>query len=115
MTDEIRKQLVDWGGIMGMPPLNWVRFSIAPYELYFYEEGKVFFADNCDYQLAPWKTLEDIEKVLDVFGVKRKKWRASNHCVYCGGVHVACFFDPETGNSNPEAAREYAEWMNAKE
>lgn len=123
MTPEIEKQLIEWSGRnreLGSVTLRGVLFATEKGNLVIFEDGDVTYSGVV--LPSKWKTLDDIIRVLDVFGVKRKeppKWNHllnHPHIVKGPGVY-ATFYRPDSAFTTPnsEAAAEYAAWKNSQE
>lgn len=121
MAPEVEKQLIEWGGQnreLGSVTTWSVLFATRQGNLAIFEGGDVTYAGV----VLPftWKTIDDIIRVLDVFGVKRKeppKWlHPLNHPHIVKGPGLyALFYLPDGFAYNPEAAAEYAAWKNSQE
>jgi len=116
ITPEIEKRLIEWGGVRGTMELDLVQFATrVGHFLYFCFDGEVSFREH---KLAPWKTLDDIIRVLDVFGVVRK---ASPKWTICPAEGMRsdwyCYHEDKlmATLASREAADEYAAWKNAQE
>jgi hypothetical protein len=109
MTPEIQRQLIEWGG-------ERLSYCISFGIVNFRNNGETTIASTGS-KIAPWKTLDDIVKVLDVFGVKRKKppkWTTRHNALTKSWY---CDYNNEWRGTFPdhESAEEYAAMMNAKE
>ena len=122
MTEAIERQLVEWGGEKeatryAFRTIGGSKVCISlDGELYVETKGNDMRA--YDIAAAPWKTLDDIRRVLDVFGVALKeppKWTVTLSNIVSGPKTVAVFYREDGCTDNPEAAAEYAAMMNAKE
>jgi hypothetical protein len=118
MTEAIERQLIEWGGEKeatryAFRTIGGSKACISlDGELYVEAKGN----DMRTYGMAAWKTLDDIRRVLDVFGVVCKeppKWRANGAIALGPDEQVITFM--KYGGWNEKAAAEYAAMMNAKE
>ena len=115
MTETIERQLIGWGGVKRSESYS---FDTDRYGLDIHISGKIVYCGSSLPSQFDWKTLDDIRRVLDVFGVKLKeppKWTVRNYTAYGPNGEFATFWKNDVGADDPEAAAEYAAWMNAKE
>ena len=110
MTEEVQRQLIEWGGLKN-DNHGFVRFDSPSGCLFFYVTGKAMYGGGTN--LKDWKTIDDINAILDLFCVVRKPiWKVTSNIVV-GPNEQSGFLKADGFTRNPEAAERYAAMMNA--